>query len=191
MASALADSSLSNGDIIHVAHKELRFGFESAETSDDVGGCYTEPAVSQLPASVIRSSNHLREMLSSQSVRTVFQPIVRLDTLDVLGFEALGRGAHSELSTSPSDLFGLADRCRLASELSQLFRTVAVEEASRLPEGFSIFFNLHPSEMAGDSAHRVPAGIQTQPARDPASRVWKFMKESLLTSTPCAGCANN
>jgi EAL domain-containing protein (putative c-di-GMP-specific phosphodiesterase class I) len=145
------DSPLSNGDIIHVAHKELRFALESAETSDDVGGCYTEPAVSQLPASVIRSSNHLREMLSSQSVRTVFQPIVRLDTLDVLGFEALGRGAHSELSTSPSDLFGLAARCRLASELSQLFRTVAVEEASRLPEGFSIFFNLHPSEMAGDT----------------------------------------
>jgi EAL domain-containing protein (putative c-di-GMP-specific phosphodiesterase class I) len=147
----IAESALSNGDIIHVAHKELRFGFESADVADDTGGCFTEPAMSQLPASVIRSSNYLREMLSSQSVRVVFQPIVRLDTLAVHGFEALGRGTHSELSTSPSDLFGLADRCRLASELSQLFRTVAVEEASRLPEGVSIFFNLHSSEMAGDA----------------------------------------
>jgi EAL domain-containing protein (putative c-di-GMP-specific phosphodiesterase class I) len=147
----IVDSALSNGDIIHVAHKELRFGFESAEVADDMGGCFTEPAMSQLPASVIRSSNYLREMLNSQSVRVVFQPIVRLDTLAVHGFEALGRGTHRELSTSPSDLFGLADQCRLASELSQLFRTVAVEEAARLPEGVSIFFNLHSSEMAGDA----------------------------------------
>jgi EAL domain-containing protein (putative c-di-GMP-specific phosphodiesterase class I) len=142
---------LLNGDIIHIAHKELRFGYEPIEAHDDVGRCFTEPAASQLPASVIRSSNHLREMLNSQSVRVVFQPIIDMETRAVLGFEALGRGTHRELSTNPGDLFGLADQCHLSCELSRLFRSVAVEEASRLPDHTMLFFNIHPSEMDSEA----------------------------------------
>jgi EAL domain-containing protein (putative c-di-GMP-specific phosphodiesterase class I) len=147
----IQEATLDNGDIIHVAHKEFRFGHESLDASSDFGPSFTEVSVSQLPASIIRGTMHLREMLTTQSVRIVFQPIVDLVSGTVLGYEVLGRGTHSELSPNPAELFGLANQCNLARDLSQLFRAVAIREAPRLPAGARIFFNIHPSEMDSDT----------------------------------------
>jgi EAL domain-containing protein (putative c-di-GMP-specific phosphodiesterase class I) len=141
------EALLANGDIIHVAHKELRFGYEAGEQDEEPSHSFTEPAVSQLPASVIRGSKHLREMLSDHSVRIVFQPIVTLDGGRVVAYEALGRGTHSQLSSNPTELFGLANQCNLAGELSQMLRMVAGEEAAGLPDAVRIFINLHSSEI--------------------------------------------
>ncbi len=143
----IQEAPLSDGDIIHVAHKEFRFGHESSEVRDDLGPCFTELAASQLPASIIRGGQHLRELLTHHHVRIVFQPIVDLQTQAVMGYETLGRGTHTELSTSPVDLFGLASQCNLARELSRTFRLAAVREAPRLPPAARLFFNIHPSEM--------------------------------------------
>jgi EAL domain-containing protein (putative c-di-GMP-specific phosphodiesterase class I) len=81
----------------------------------------------------------------------VFQPIVELANGKVMGYEALGRGTHASLSPNPTELFSLAEQCNLSTELSRVFRHVAIQEAARLPEGARLFFNLHPSEMARDS----------------------------------------
>ncbi len=144
----IQETLLADGDIIHVAHKEFRFGHESPEGRGDSGPCFTELALSQLPASVIRGTQHLRELLAHYHVRIVFQPIVDLQTEAVMGYETLGRGTHAELSTSPVDLFGLASQCNLARELSRTFRLAALREACRLPTSARIFFNIHPSEMS-------------------------------------------
>lgn len=141
------EAALTDGDIIHVAHKEFRFGHESSEVKDDAGPCFTELAASQLPASIIRGTQHLRELLAHHHVRIVFQPIVDLQTEAVMGYETLGRGTHTELSTSPVDLFGLASQCNLARELSRTFRLAALREAVSLPTSARLFFNIHPSEM--------------------------------------------
>jgi EAL domain-containing protein (putative c-di-GMP-specific phosphodiesterase class I) len=141
------EAGLTHGDIIHIAHKELKFGCETNEAEKEAGPIYTEPAWGKPPASLIRGRLHLQEMLDGHSARIVFQPIVHLDDAAVIGYEALGRGTHSGLSTSPGELFGLANQCRLAAELSRMFRQVAVEEAEGLPANARVFFNLHPSEM--------------------------------------------
>lgn len=145
------DASLVNGDIIHVAHKELRFAYEPIDTPLERDVFITEPAASKLPSSIIRGSQHLREMLSDHLGRTVFQPIVYLDTGKIMGYEVLGRGDHPELSTSPAELFRLAGQCNLAVELSRMFRSVSVQDASRLPVKAHVFLNLHPQEMANDA----------------------------------------
>src|SRR5262249_14326436 len=72
-----------------------------------------------------------------------------------VGFEALGRGTHSDLSIHPSHLFKLAARCGLEMELSRLFREAAVEEAARLPADSLVFLNSHPKEL--DDAGLLPA----------------------------------
>src|SRR2546423_8483569 len=40
---------LVNGDIIHLAHKELRFGYEQTEAAQEIDPSFTETAASQLP----------------------------------------------------------------------------------------------------------------------------------------------
>ncbi len=70
-----------------------------------------------------------------------------LRTAEVVGYEALGRGTHPELSRSPSVLLGLAEQCGMAIELSQLFRRLAVGASAQLPGTTKLFLNIHPQEL--------------------------------------------
>ena len=146
----IQNSPLTNGDIIHVAHKEFRFGCKPNAGLDSATTLGTEYGVEVLPLSILLTSKFLREMLSQHLVSTVFQPIVTLDTHALLGYECLGRGVHSQLTTNPRELLALAEKCQLAAELSRSFRQVGVREAARLTGRPRMFFNLHPTEMVND-----------------------------------------
>jgi EAL domain-containing protein (putative c-di-GMP-specific phosphodiesterase class I) len=175
-------ASLVNGDIIHVAHKEFRFGRELPESKEELSSWYTELSASKVPPSVIRGSQHLRELLAHHNVRIVFQPIVHLETGRFMGYEALGRGTHSSLSPNPADLFGLADQCNLAPDLSRMFRLLAIEEALRLPASLLIFINLHPSEMANDSM--VDIIRELKQAMGPKQKVVLEVHEGVVADLP-------
>jgi EAL domain-containing protein (putative c-di-GMP-specific phosphodiesterase class I) len=157
------EAALANGDIIHVAHKEFRFGCGLADAPADSEVLDTKSAESRLPPSFIRGNLLLRELLDQRQVSVDFQPIVSLATGQPMGYEALGRGAHDQLSPHPYDLFHLAEQCKLAPELSQLFRMLAVQEAQFLPPDAQVFFNLHPTEMNEtfvQSLERVRDGLR-------------------------------
>jgi EAL domain-containing protein (putative c-di-GMP-specific phosphodiesterase class I) len=160
----VSEAVLWPGDIIHVAHKEFRFGCGAAEAPADSEGPNTEYADSRLPPSFIHGNLLLREMLTQHRVKIVFQPIVNLETWETAGYEALGRGTHDKLSPNPFELFQLAERCQLAPELSRLFRMTAVKEACALPAGVPIFFNVHPLELENrsfiDSLAEVAAAMR-------------------------------
>jgi EAL domain-containing protein (putative c-di-GMP-specific phosphodiesterase class I) len=146
----IMEAPLVNGDIVHIAHKEFRFGCKTLTTSDHVTTTGTEAGIEVLPLSILVTTKHLREMLSQHLVSTVFQPIVALDTLALLGYECLGRGVHSQLTSNPGELLALAEKCQLAADLSRSFRLIGVKEAARLQGRPRLFFNLHPTEMVND-----------------------------------------
>jgi EAL domain-containing protein (putative c-di-GMP-specific phosphodiesterase class I) len=108
-----------------------------------------QPPVADLPVptSVLHYRPLIQEMLKSQSIRVIYQPIVDLHTRKTVGFEALGRGRSRALSTRPGELFRLAKLCKLAGDLSRAFRSEAVNQAHSLPDGAYIFCNLHPEEV--------------------------------------------
>ena len=143
----IQEAVLNHGDIVHVAHKEFRFGQDVAVVGPDGEVVITDHASGPLPVSAIQNAGYLKELLQRQSVRTLFQPIANLQTHEVMGHEALGRGTHDSLSASPAYLLSVAAQCNLAPELSRLFRRNAVREAGRLPAGSRLFLNLHPSEL--------------------------------------------
>src|SRR5262249_13630549 len=146
----IVDAPLASGDIIHVAHKEFRFGWKPLQPGDSAPTLGTECGIDVFPLSILQTSKHLREMLNQQLVSTVFQPIIALDSLGLLGYECLGRGVHSQLTSSPGELLALAEKCQLAADLSRSFRLAGVREAARLTGRPRMFFNLHPTEMASD-----------------------------------------
>jgi EAL domain-containing protein (putative c-di-GMP-specific phosphodiesterase class I) len=143
----IEDSVVTNGDILHFAHEEFRFGCEPVKKDTSLTPCMTEPCTSELPTSLIRSSQHLHELITRNSVLAVFQPIVNLATRKTMGYEALGRGNHKELSANPKELLDLARHCRVEQDLSRAFRLAAVRHAVRLPATGRLFLNLHPAEM--------------------------------------------
>jgi EAL domain-containing protein (putative c-di-GMP-specific phosphodiesterase class I) len=146
----ITESPLASGDILHFAHREFRFINEPLAVHSRTEISTTDFSKSELPVSVIRGGERLRELLERQSVLILFQPIFDLQTRELLGYEALGRSTHMELKTTASELFRLAEQCKLAPELSDLLRRVSVEEARGLPGRARIFLNLHPSETLDD-----------------------------------------
>src|SRR5262249_46667016 len=131
----------------HVAHEEFRFNYDPPEVEDCPHSRLTDPVTSDLPRSIMKACDQLRELIAKELVDTLFQPIVDMDSLKPLGYEALGRGAHLELGASPRDLFFLAEHCHLAGELSRAFRLAAAKQVPYLPDGAKVFLNMHPTEV--------------------------------------------
>jgi EAL domain-containing protein (putative c-di-GMP-specific phosphodiesterase class I) len=80
-------------------------------------------------------------------VTSVFQPIVSLPAINVIGYEALGRGRHPRLPEAPLELFEVAKGVGAEAELSQVFREKALElvlSRTRFP---ALFLNVHAAEL--------------------------------------------
>ena len=157
------DTPLHEGDIVHLAHVEFRFGYESPDPRE-CPPLVTEAVHSRLPPSFIQGHKHLSEMIGRGLVSAAFQPIVRLADRHVVGYESLSRGRHDQLPDDPGRLLELARQCGLAAELSGKFREEALAEVARLPAGSLLFLNFHPEEMTGSTLLRslgeIPADVR-------------------------------
>ena len=161
--------TLTDGDIIHLAEKEFRFGWEAlGEGETELVDNATELALLTSIRSLIQDSKCLRTLLDSQQVTAHFQPIVALPERRVVAYEGLGRGRHATLPASPGPLFALAEKINLAAPLSRAFRKVTLVEAARLPRPCALFLNMHPDELPeqalqeslADLSDLLPSGQQ-------------------------------
>jgi len=93
----------------------------------------------------------LERLLAERAVRTVFQPLVSLDTGQVLGFEALSRGPAGSALERPDLLFAAARRGRRLRDLDIACRTAALTAASRAGLGgpYRLFINAEPEALDG------------------------------------------
>jgi EAL domain-containing protein (putative c-di-GMP-specific phosphodiesterase class I) len=147
-----AEQLLQDGDIIHVAHVEFCFRHRSALETAAAGRrdplmLRTQVTHADQPDSIIRGTELLRELIDTAAVEILYQPIVDLQTKQIFGYEALGRGTHPELSRSPEALLRLAEQCGMVIELSDLLRRTAVTSCQRLEAGTRLFVNTHASEL--------------------------------------------
>jgi EAL domain-containing protein (putative c-di-GMP-specific phosphodiesterase class I) len=89
----------------------------------------------------------LQELLLSDQLTTVFQPIVDLHGGGVLGYEALTRGPAGSVYHMPLRLFELAEEADLVFELDRKCRRRALASALTLPFDAKLFINVYPSAM--------------------------------------------
>lgn len=146
-----AEGLLRDGDIIQVAHKEFRFRLPTRVGTENDSTCaveQTQKISADLLQSVIQGIDLLRGLIASESVETLYQPIVDLATGEVIGYEALSRGTHPNLSKSPAVLLSLAEQCGMVIELCECFRRLAIHCSGRLERQAKIFFNVHADEVS-------------------------------------------
>jgi EAL domain-containing protein (putative c-di-GMP-specific phosphodiesterase class I) len=181
----IEEQALDEGDIIHVAHVEFCFRRDSSHdvARPEAPGSFADQTLALPPAqpnSLIRGTALLRDLIRTEAVEIVFEPIVDLRTGEVIGYEALSRGTHRELPTAPAVLLNLADQCGLAVELSQLFRRLSVLQCRRLPPGPKLFLNIHARELEDPA---FAASLSAVPLPDPAERrVVMEIAESSVTN---------
>ena len=88
--------------------------------------------------------NALRELIASGGLRTVFQPVVRLEDRQVIGYEALTRFTDG---SSPVQRFAEAEGAGLAVDLERAAVASAMAAATRLPDGPWLSINLSPAVL--------------------------------------------
>lgn len=86
----------------------------------------------------------LHDIIEARLIRTLYQPIVRLEDSTVIGYEALSRGPLGTPFESPLVLLTEAEREHRLWELEILFRRLALERAIGLERGQTLFLNVDP-----------------------------------------------
>jgi EAL domain-containing protein (putative c-di-GMP-specific phosphodiesterase class I) len=92
------------------------------------------------------SQNHQSIQYTSNNVTPYFQPIVSLQTLQIFGYEALGRMQHGEQVTSLGPFFE-DSQVRFAEHLrvDRILREKAINTFARSIQSTSLFINIKPS----------------------------------------------
>jgi EAL domain-containing protein (putative c-di-GMP-specific phosphodiesterase class I) len=130
-----------------------------------------------------RQYAHAGEVIDDRAVWTAFQPIVRLDTREVVGYEALSRGPAGTRWQDPIALFQAARAIGRAGELDWICRARAHQAATLagLPADLALFVNMEPATLREPCPpDLLPALHRTHP------RVVMELTERDLAADPAA-----
>ena len=107
-------------------------------------------------------------MLDNDAIRPVYQPVVRLDSGRVVGFEALARGPEDSPLHTPDKLFQAARDAGRLEELDWACKTAAIRGAiqQKLRPPLALFVNSEP-----DSGSNMPVEF---------AESWAFAKKVFL-----------
>lgn len=171
------ESPLHPGDVIHFAACEFVVGYTDSEES---GSAIETRAISGvLPELYPVAAPQLLEMIRTEQVRCIYEPIVDARSRQVWAFEVLGRGAMPAMPESPLELFALAKPLALEAELSRVFRRAAIRQCPALPTG-GLFLNIHPSEM--DDMATLAASLKRLRLEFPTTSLVLELPEMLITN---------
>jgi len=114
------------------------------------------------------SKYHLQKLIIEHNVYTVFQPIVNMETLEVIGHEALSRGPEGSEFDNPLMLFAFAAECGLSFELDRLCRKIAFETIRKIKTDKKIFVNtltmtMHDPEFRGSYLKELLDDLKMKP----------------------------
>jgi EAL domain-containing protein (putative c-di-GMP-specific phosphodiesterase class I) len=160
------EACLREGDILHFAQVEFRVGRQEIEDTGEQGLEPSTVSLSEmkLPQQFVEGARELPQLLELRQVTSVFQPIVSLPAINVIGYEALGRGRHPRLPEAPLELFEVAKAVGAEAELSQVFREKALELVLSRAHFPALFVNVHAAELdKPDLVRAVTAARQSAP----------------------------
>lgn len=123
----------------------------------------------------------IQDVLANGWVHSVYQPIVRIDSGEVVAYEALARGPEGSDLETPARLFSEARRAGVLADLEYTCRTAALRGAleADLPRGFALFVNIE-SEVTGEGGgdhHDV-----WEEARHRLRIVWEITERDMTRS---------
>ncbi|MGH7748870.1 MAG: diguanylate cyclase, partial [Candidatus Dormibacteria bacterium] len=101
-----------------------------------------------------RWENYLPELIASQGMRAVYQPIIDLASRRAVGFEGLSRPVDGPLDASVEGLFAAAHHLGLGRDLDWVCRRAILRNCHELPSGRPVFINVGASPLL-DPVHDV------------------------------------
>lgn len=126
----------------------------------------------------------LRQILDRNALAVTFQPVVDLDTRQVIGFEALSR-PRIETLVPPERLFRIAHRHDALWRLERLARERAIQRARALEPGQLLFLNVDPDTLLDPMLRGPETLFRLREAGIVPSRVvFELTEHRALTNLP-------
>lgn len=104
-----------------------------------------EIAKLQMSQLELKNRGRLQKILLEEQIYTVYQPIVKVKDLSIMGYEALSRGPRNSEIEAPIILFTLAEETGLVFELDRVCRKRAIINAKGKKKGLKLFVNTLPN----------------------------------------------
>ena len=116
-----------------------------------------------------KRSRQFTDLVLSENVTILYEPIVNTMTREITGYEALVRGPWDTDLHTPSALFQLAGETGLVFELDCLCRRAALRGARGLQPGKLLFLNclptaIHDPAFRGDVLRRTLEDLRLRPS---------------------------
>lgn len=128
-----------DGDLVQIAVVVFRLGRGDDHSE---GGRTVQEATADHALAIMQFDR----LINDGNVFPYFQPIVRLDNQESIGYEVLGRSRLFGLQ-NPTEMFYAASQLNLEAELSEAFRMRGVEVGKSFGEATNLFLNTHPKEL--------------------------------------------
>jgi EAL domain-containing protein (putative c-di-GMP-specific phosphodiesterase class I) len=90
------------------------------------------------------SQESFQSLLRKRAFEVFLQPVVSLETREVVGYEALTRGPRNTALRPAARLFGTASRLGLTEALEKACVEIVLDLVWRVPERYGIFVNIGP-----------------------------------------------
>jgi diguanylate cyclase (GGDEF)-like protein len=141
-----------------------------------------EPAMDQNIKRRARIERELRDAVGTPAMTLDYQQLVRLDTREICGFEALARWISPTLGPVPAGEFiTVAEECGLIGDLSDQLLRLACAEAARWPAEMTLTFNLSAKQLRDPGLKDRLLAVLDEAGVDPR-RLELDIKESALLS---------
>ncbi len=92
-------------------------------------------------------ATEIKRIIKEEDVYTVFQNILNVENMEVLGYEAFSRGPKGSAFEKPGMMFAISLRHGLSASLDRLCRKMAIKSAEGLAHGSKLFINLLPESL--------------------------------------------
>ncbi len=113
----------------------------------------------------------VRDLLVEGRISSVFQPIWDMDTMNLLGYEALSRPHPDYDLSGPEQAFEIAEQFGHAADLDRLCRSHSLAAAADLPAEGRLFINLSPYSLTHHTYSPLTLLREINAAGMPASRI--------------------
>ena len=147
-----------NKKLLSLTGQKIKFIIGQASLDENIAApfkdiMYIAIAEAQKQARTKTNMNNLavlkefRDILAQKKIKTVYQPIVNLQSGQIFGWEALTRGPENSRFASPLVLFDFAEEVGRLFELETISREMAIRNAGELKNGAKLFLNIHPNTL--------------------------------------------
>ncbi len=138
-------------------------------------------ATSRIQVEEIKLKSELNKIITEKKIRTFYQPLINLETLEIFGYEALSRGPTDSIFQDPELLFDFARKVNMVTQLERVCREKAIMNSTNISNNYKLFINTEVQAIPDPEFREEKIGALLKAAGiDPSNIVLEITERSAI-----------